>query len=253
MAVGSACCCGVIGILVTGRRLLPLGMGNILNRASTQVGQVAMTAVDRVIATRLPQAEALVTRLRTSQPGWSHEQVADAVIKKFAKELAGSGAVSGAIAAAPAVGTAASMATAVADIGLAFARVTEMVMGVGVAFGHDLGDLETRRGWVYQVLSGATGSMTDSEKQAGNMKKQIGRTALAAKSPAATTARVTEIMGTKLIGKLVTKEAVVKLASLIPLGIGAGVGAAGNRALANSIGRTSKAFFNTWGRAELVR
>lgn len=228
-------------------------MGNIFNRASSQIGQVAMTAVDRVVSTRLPQAQVLVERLRTEHPAWTHTEVADAVVKKFAKELAGAGAISGAVAAAPAIGTAVSVATSLADIAFAFARITEMVMGVGVAFGHDLTDLETRRGWVYQVLSGSTGTMTDGEKKAGNMKKQLGKTAIATKSPAATTARVTEIMGTRLIARLVEKEAIVKLATLIPLGIGAGVGAAGNRALVNSVGRHAKQYFDTWGRVELVR
>ncbi len=225
-------------------------MTNILNRASAQVGKVAMTSVDHVVATRLGQAEALVRKIRAERPTATHAQVADAVIKKFSRELAGAGALSGAIAAAPAVGTTASLATAVADIGLAFARITEMVMAVGVAYGHDLSNDAQRKASVYHVLSGATGELTTVEKSAADMKKHIGKTAVGAKTPAATTTRIVTKVGTRMVAKLATKEAMVKVASLIPLGIGAGVGAAGNKALASSVGRTAKKFFDTWPKAD---
>jgi hypothetical protein len=206
-----------------------------------------MAAVDRVVATRLPQVEAIVDKLRASQPGATSDELAELVIKKYSRELAAAGAASGAVAAAPAVGTAASLATTVADIGVAFARLAEMVIGVGLAYGHDLSDLDARSDAVYQVLGGATGAMTDGEKSAGKMKKQLGKTVLATKSPAATTAKVTEIMGTKVLTRLVARKSAVKLASLLPLGIGAGVGAAGNRALANGVGRTAREFFGRSG------
>ena len=227
-------------------RLVGIGMSRkLLNRASSQVGQVALSSVDHVITTRLPQAQALIERLRADQPHATAAQVADSVIRKFARELAAAGAASGAIAAAPAVGTTASLATSVADIGLAFARLTEMVMGVGLAYGHNLDDLATRKRWVHHVLSGASGNLTDVERKAGDLKKQLGKTAIATKSPAATTARLGEKVATKAVGRLAARGSAVKLASLLPLGIGAGVGAAGNRALVNSVGRTAKTFFGT--------
>jgi EcsC protein family len=226
---------------------------NPLSKASAQVGKVALQAVDYVVANRFADAEALVTRARAAKPHGSRTDIAEAVIKRVATEMAGVGAVSGAVAAAPAIGTMASMATGLADVGLAFARIATMVMAVGIAYGHDLSDLETRRHWVYDVLGGAGGQMTAKERKAGDMKKQLGQQALGAKATGtAAMSRVNEAVGARLAARLVETETLVRVATLIPLGIGAGVGAVGNRAMVNSVGRHAKKFFDTWPKAEKV-
>jgi EcsC protein family len=226
---------------------------NPLSKASAQVGKVALQAVDYVVENRLSDAEAMVRRARTANPGATHAATADAVVKRVAKEMAGLGAASGAVAAAPAVGTMASMATSVADVGIAFARIATMVMAVGIAFGHDLSDFETRKQWVYNVLSGSGGQMTAKERKAGEMKKNLGQKAMGQKTAGtAAIARVNEVVGTRVATRLVEKETMVRIATLIPLGIGAGVGAIGNRAMVNSVGRHAKKYFDTWPKGERV-
>ncbi len=226
---------------------------NPLSQASAQVGRVALQAVDYVVENRLSDAEALVNRARAANPGAPHAKIADVVVKRVAKEMAGLGAMSGAVAAAPAVGTMASMATSVADVGIAFARISTMVMAVGIAFGHDLSDLETRKQWVYNVLSGAGGQMTKKERRAGDMKKNLGQQALGQKTAGtAAIGRVNEMVGTRVAARLIEKETLVRVATLIPLGIGAGVGAVGNRATVNSVGRHAKKYFDTWPKADHV-
>jgi EcsC protein family len=220
-------------------------------KAKSQVGKVAIGAVDHVVINRLHDAHALVARARAAlPPNCSHEVIADAVIKRVATEMAAVGAASGAVAAAPAIGTAASVATTAADIGLAFGRIATMVMAVGMAYGHDMSDLEQRKGWVYHVLSGAGGQLTPGERKAGDLKRQLGEQALGSKTPGAGVAKINEVVaakvGSKVASRLVRKELAVKVATLIPLGIGAGIGAVGNRALVRSVGRQAKQFFDTW-------
>jgi hypothetical protein len=129
-----------------------------------------------------------------------------------------------------------------------------MVMAVGLAYGHDLSDVEQRKQWVYNVLSGSHGQLTDSEKKAGDLKKQLGEQGLGTKGGPTGVSRMNEIVatrvGSKMVGRLVGEEVALKIATLLPLGVGAGIGAIGNRALVNSIGRHAKSYFDTWPKAE---
>ena len=229
-------------------------MSNPLMKAKGQVGKVAIAAVDHVVVNRLHDAEMLVNRARAAAPTTAtHGEIADAVIKRVATEMAAVGAASGAIAAAPAVGTAASVATTAADIGLAFGRIATMVMAVGLAYGHDMSDVEQRKGWVYHVLSGSGGQLTAGERKAGDLKRQLGEQALGSKTPGAGVAKINEMVatkvGSKVASRLVRKELAVKVATLIPLGVGAGIGAIGNRSLVRSVGRQAKQYFDTWPKA----
>jgi EcsC protein family len=231
-------------------------VANPLTKMKSQAGKVAVSAIDHVVVNRFHDAESLLDRARKAQPHGTRTQVADAIISRVSKEMAAVGAASGAVAAAPAVGTAASVATTAADIGLAFGRIATMVMAVGLAYGHDLSDVDQRKVWVYDVLSGSHGQLTDSERKAGDLKKQLGDQALGSKGGPSGVNRINEIVatriGSKMVGRLVSEEVALKIATLLPLGVGAGIGAVGNRALVRSIGRHAKTYFDTWPKGALV-
>ena len=224
-------------------------MPNPLSVAAGQVGKVALAAVDHVAVKRFPDAEALYERALSAQPHGSAHAVSTEIIRRVARELSAAGAVSGAVAAAPGVGTSASLATGAADVGLAFGRLTSMVLAVGLAHGADMSDENERKRHAYAVLSGSSSQLTAKERNAGEMKKQLGQQALG-RGEAATGSvgsLVTTKVGVKMLSKLATKETAIKLGSLLPLGFGAGVGAIGNRALVFSVGRTAMKYFTPTG------
>ncbi len=220
-------------------------MVNPLSKASEQVGRVAVRAVDYVVENRVSDAEAMLRRARAAAPGASGSVHADMVVTRVAREMATVGALTGAVAVAPGVGTGTALATGAADVGVAFGRIAAMVMAVGLAFEVDLSLLEVRKDFVYGVLAGSESQLTDQERKAGQMKRQLGKQALGRKGTLPAMSRVNEMLatrvGVKMVEKLVTQELALKLATLLPLGIGAGVGAIGNRAIVTSVGRTAKA------------
>lgn len=223
-------------------------MANPLSRMKSQAGRVAVTAIDHVVEHRFHDAEAMVARARKSISENAHaDLLANAIIKRVSLEMSVVGAASGAVAAAPGIGTTASIATSAADIGLAFGRIATMVMAIGLAYGHDLADVASRKQWVYSVLSGSGGNLTDQKRKAGDLKKQLGDQVLGSREGLPGAKRMNEIVatrvGTKVVGRLVSSELALKLATLLPLGVGAGVGAVGNRALVSSVGRQAKLFF----------
>jgi hypothetical protein len=217
---------------------------NPLSLAAGQVGKVALTAVDHVAVRRFGDAEQLFERALSADPKGSPDRLAAAIVKRIARELGAAGAVTGAVAAAPGVGTTASLASGAADIGVSFGRLATMVLAVGLAYGHDLADEEDRRQHVYAVLSGTGSHLTEGERRAGDLKKQLGKQALGKGKDGPMGNVLTSKIGTKVVSKLVAREMAVKAATLLPLGIGTGVGAVGNRAMAFSVGRTAIRYFD---------
>ncbi len=217
--------------------------------AAGQVGKVALTAVDHVAVKRFADAEALYERAISARPHADAHGVATEIIRRVARELGAAGAVSGAMAASPMIGTSVSLATGAADVGLAFGRLTSMVLAVGLAHGADLSNPEERRRHAYAVLSGSGDQLTPGERKAGELKKQLGQQALGTRRGRGPTGGVGNVITTKvaekMVAKLATQEAAIKIGSLLPLGLGAGVGAVGNRALVFSVGRTAVKYFGS--------
>jgi hypothetical protein len=236
-------------------------LANPLSKASAQVGRVAVRAVDYVVENRVGDAEALLAKAKVGMPTAAPGLLSQAIVKRVSIEMASMGALSGAVAMAPAIGTTASLATSAADVGVAFGRISTMVLAIGMAHGVDLSTVELRKEHVYAVLGGAESQLNATERKAGEMKKLLGKQATGARTTLPAMNRVNEMVasrvGIKVVEKLVTKELAVKLASLLPLGIGAGVGAAGNKALVTSVGRTAMAYFSsfdsTYVRGELIK
>lgn len=228
-----------------------------MSKASAQVGRVAIRAVDFVVANRLGDSESLVERARAGVATAAPGVVAHAIVARVAKEMAGMGALSGAVAMAPAVGTVTSLATSAADVGVAFGRISTMIMAIGLAYGVDLSNEEVRKRHVYAVLGGAESQLEPSERKAGELKKMLGKQAVGARTTLPAVGRVNDVVasrvGIKVVEKLATKGLAVKLATLLPMGIGAGVGAVGNRALVTSVGRTAVAYFASQGATESPR
>ncbi len=230
---------------------MPNPLTNPMSLAAGQVGRIALSAVDHVVIKRFDDAVVLERRTRASMPSRSSTDIGAAIIRRVAKELATAGAIAGAVAAAPAVGTSATLATTAADVGLSFGRLAVMVMAVGLAYECDLSDEEIRKQHVYAVLSGSGQQLTESERNAGDLKKQLGNKALSRRDSSSTvpgglgkmTDLATSRVGTRVISRLAAQEMAIKIGTLLPLGVGAGVGAVGNRALVNSVGRTAQRYF----------
>jgi hypothetical protein len=224
-------------------------LGNLFSKASAQVGRVAVRSVDYVVEHRMADAHAMVARAR-ARDGRSELSVSltsAAIVRRISREMATVGAFSGAVAIAPAVGTTAALATSAADVGVVFARIATMVMAIGIAHDVDLSTVDLRRQHVYAVLGGAESALTSTERKAGEMKKMLGKKAVGVRTSLPAVSRVNDIVasrvGEKIIEKLVAKEATIAMATLLPLGIGAGIGAVGNRALVTSVGRTASKYF----------
>jgi hypothetical protein len=205
--------------------------------------QSLVPLVDRLVDQRFAMAVESVSRLRAEFPTADADELADRLIRRCAKELALGGAMAGGAAASPVAGVAMAAATTGADATYSMGRLSELIMGLGLIYGHTEPTAQERAVWVWAVLGlseGAAVGLTGLAARAGAR----GGARLVAKLPATTTA-ASATRSRRMLGKLSNSKGPWSLAALIPYGIGAGVGAAGNAVLAQSVGRAAKQYFST--------
>lgn len=199
--------------------------------------------LDRLVEHRYGAAVDDVAMLRSQFPEDSADELANRLIRRYAKDLAIGGAVSGGAAASPVAGVAVAAASAGADATFSVGRLGEMIMAIGLVYGHDTTTVDERRTAIVTIMGLADGAA-------------VGMSGLAARAGAKGGARVLQRIpttpppaaagaGRKALSKLGTTKGPWSLTALIPYGIGAGVGAAGNALLARAVGRAAKEYFAT--------
>src|SRR5262249_45064948 len=149
---------------------------------------------------------------------------------RYAKDLAMSGAVSGGAAASPVAGVAVAAASAGADAAVSVNRLGEMIMALGIIYGHETLSIDERRAAVLTVMGLADGAAVGMTGLAARAGARGGARVLRRLPTSATTA-ATAGAGRRAVAKLSSTKGPWSLTSLIPYGIGAGVGAAGNALL----------------------
>lgn len=201
-----------------------------------------LPSVDRLVESRYDAAAALVARLRAEHPDLTDDQLVERIVRRFSRELGVVAAMSGGAAAVPGAGTAAAVLTAGADVAYSVSRLGEMVLAIGIAYGHDTASFEERKAWVLAVLSMSRGAVAGLDGLAAKIGAEGGAAALASLTGAQLES-INSKLAAKVVAKLSTDAAVSRLGRVLPFGIGAGVGAAGSIAIARSVARQARRFF----------
>src|SRR5690606_19184726 len=182
---------------------------------------------------RYAMAVEVVSRLRAEDPSATADELAERLIRRCAKELAVGGAVAGGAAASPVAGVAVAAATAGADATWSMGRLSEMIMGIGLIYGHPQHTVDERTALVLAVLglseSAAVG-LTGVAARVGSR----GGARLVSRLPSGAAAPATAGVTRRTLAKLSSSKGPWSLAALVPYGLGATIGAAGNAVLAHS-------------------
>ena len=197
-------------------------------------------ALDKAIAIQRPVVQAYLYRLRDKRREATPAQVVEMLERRYLAAVVGIGGASGAAAVMPGAGTAVSVATGAAEI-TAFVSTTAMFV-LALAELHDvpLSDPEVRRALVIATLLGESGAAVIgvAEGETRHWAKSLGKTL--------TRERMTG-MNSRLAHLFVTRfgarQGALLFGRALPLGIGAGVGAIGNAALARSAIAASRRAF----------
>ena len=200
------------------------------------------TLLERIVEQRYAAALDTVARLRAEHPSGTEGDLSTRIIRQCARDLAVGGAMSGGAAASPVAGLTVAAATLGAEATYGVSRLGEMVMAIGIVHGFEHASARERLTWVAAALGASEGAaigLTGVAARAG----AVGGARLLRRLPAAGAVIAGAGRTRSLAGRLASKGGPWSLAALVPYGIGAGVGAAGNAALAWSVGRAARRYF----------
>jgi hypothetical protein len=204
-----------------------------------------MPLVERLVEQRHAAAAEDVSRLRAEHPDAGRDQLADLLIRTCMKDMALGGAITGGAAASPVAGVAVAAASAGADATWSVSRLGELIMGLGIIYGHEQASRTERAVWVAGILGVSEGAAVGMTGLAARVGARGGARLIArlpaAGAGAARTGRLARAGST--VSRLANNKGPWSIAALVPYGIGAGVGAAGNAALAQAVGRAAKQYF----------
>ena len=214
-------------------------MGRKPTRLPGGVENALDAALDKALAIQRPVVLSYVDRMRARSPHDEPAQVIRRLERHYLAAVAGIGGASGAAAAVPGAGTGIALASGAAEIA-AFVSATGMyVLAVAEIHGIPVSDPQVRRALVLAVLVGEAGAASiEAAVQSPHWAQVIGRTGSRDK-----VAGVNGRLAHLLVTRFGARQGALLVGRALPLGLGAGIGAAGNLALARTaIASAGRAF-----------
>ncbi|MEP7177792.1 MAG: hypothetical protein ABI775_01765 [Pseudonocardiales bacterium] len=206
-------------------------MGRKPKRVPASVERALDTALDKALAIQRPVVLAYLERVRAKRPGATPAEVLEQLERRYLTAVVGIGAASGAAAAVPGVGTAAAVGTGAAEIAGFVSATAVYVLAVAEVHGVPVSDPEVRRALVLAVLlgEGATAALEGAAGHAPHWAQVIGRTTSRDKVKG-----INGRLAHLLLTRFGARQGALLVGRALPLGIGAGIGAVGNAALARA-------------------
>jgi hypothetical protein len=198
------------------------------------------SGLDRALAVQRSAVTAYVDRVRRNNPAASPDEIIRMLERRFLSATAGIGAAAGGAAALPGVGTAATLAASGAEI-VAFIEATALfTLAVAEVHGVYLSDPEARRALVIAVLLGESGAaVLESEAGRSGHWQQV----LTRRGSREGISGIKRRLARHLVTRFGSRQGALLVGRALPLGIGAGIGAAGNAALAKASIRACRRIF----------
>ncbi|KIQ17158.1 membrane protein [Rhodococcus sp. MEB064] len=186
-----------------------------------------------------PAVEKYVWRIRRAHPEDSPAQIVERMEKTFLTAVTGSGGAAGATAAVPGVGTVASVAAVGAETAFFVEASALLTLSIAAVHGIAVHDHEQRRALVLAVALGESGrEIVGKTLGRGNIGK-----VLTSRIPGANLGGLNKKLIQKFVTKYAAKRGAVMLGTMLPAGIGAVVGGAGNRVLGKGVVKNAREAF----------
>jgi hypothetical protein len=197
-------------------------------------------ALDRALAIERPIVVAYLDRVRRKKPGASPAEVIEQLERRYLTAVVGTGAAAGGAAAMPGIGTGASVASGMAEIAAFVSATATFVLALAEIHGVPANDPDVRRALVLTVLLGDIGAaaLAGSEVEAKHWAHVLGRT-----QSKEAVGGINARLGKLMLTRFGARQGALLVGRALPLGIGAGVGAAGNLALGRAAVKSSRRAF----------
>ncbi|WP_405495807.1 hypothetical protein [Nocardia sp. NBC_00511] len=202
---------------------------------------------------QVPLASRYVDRLRRKHPERTPDDIAQALATRYKVLVTASGTIAGLSAAVPGVGTLIGLAVSGVESVFFLEASALYAVSVGTVHGFESISPKRRRALVVGVVLGESGA-----ELLGKNASQSARdwaTAVADHLPIVRS--IDNAMAKRFIVQFIVKRGVLVFGRTLPAGIGAVIGAVGNRALANSVITNAHNTYGpppaTWADADTAR
>ena len=219
----------------------PMDFDNLPPQLRSVLGVLA-----HAVNSREPAIRAAVEQLRTRHPGYDNHQLALAFIRSTRRRVATTAALSGAVSIAPGLGTMLAIGTITSQTLYALEQEIELVLGIAMIFGHELGSSDERvieALVVVGITSGAVKLREDVLVAGGE------RLAIAAfrRLPSLLLAHGGSRILTRILTRFATSGAAKLTARVVPLGVGVAVGAGFDWLAVTGLGRAAMKYYGPGG------
>lgn len=211
-------------------------------------GGVLGSVIDRAARLQGPAVAKYVAGLRADHPDDSPSQIIDRLEKRYLLTVTGAGGAAGATAAVPGVGTLAAIGAVGAETAFFMEASALYALAVAEVYGISIDDRELRRALVLTAVLGDAGlgalRATVGAKNATLMNLKKNPTSLPGLG------NLNKQLMKMFTRRFLAKKSPLLLGKLLPAGIGAVVGAGGNRVLGKNVVKNARHAFGpiptTW-------
>jgi hypothetical protein len=200
-----------------------------------------LRGIEKAINIQRPSVAGYLARLCRAQPNATPAEIIAVLEKQYLATVTGTGAAVGGAAAAPAVGTALALALSAGETALFLEATALFTLAVAEVHGIRVAEVERRRMLLSAIVLGDNGVIL-VEKMTSRTGQHWGDL-LPAGIPLSSITAINKTLGRALVKRYGRKQGMVALGRLAPFGIGAAIGAAGNRAFGRTVVAASRRAF----------
>lgn len=205
-----------------------------------------LNALDRAVGAREPAIRAKVESLRAAYPLYTSDQLALKLIRSTRRRVASMGALSGAVSIAPGLGTALAIGTVTSQTLYALEQEIELVLGIAMIYGHELGGSDARVLEALVVVGLASGALKLREEVLVTGGERIAVAAFR-RLPSLLVTHGGGRLLTRLLTRILTGSTGKLAARVIPLGFGVALGAGFDWAAVTGLGRAAMRYYGPGG------
>jgi hypothetical protein len=202
---------------------------------------VLLRGLEKAISMQRSPAAGYVARLRRARPNATPAEIVAVLEKRYLTAVTGTGAAVGSAAAAPGIGTGVALALSGGETAVFLEATALFALAVAEVHGIRVADVERGRTLVLAVVLGDSGAML-VEKMAGRTGQHWAEL-LPDAIPMSSITAINKTLGRWFLRNYSRKQGMMALGRLAPFGIGAAIGAAGNRAFGRTVVNTSRRVF----------
>jgi hypothetical protein len=205
-------------------------------------------ALSGALRAREPAIRERVEALRRRRPSATPDELARELIRSTRRRVAATGAASGAAAIAPGLGTLIALGTVSSQALYALEQETELVLGIAMVYGHELGGSDERllEALVVVGIAGGAVKLRENVLVAGGERVAL---QTFRHFPQRFVSSGSSHLLVRVLARLVGTRAATSVLRVAPLAIGVAVGAGFDWAAVSGLGRAAMRYYGPGGPA----